>query len=110
MSLTFLLTYTGQGENAQLFVDEMEASGIAPLIRSREGNLGYDYFIAHAHPETVLLVDSWTDQAALDQHHASPQMSEIMALREKYDLRMTAQRLVSDDENFSAHDRSFIRD
>lgn len=110
MSLTFLLTYTGQGNNAQLFVREMEESGIAPLIRSRAGNLRYQYFISYDQPETVLLVDSWADQEALDIHHASPQMEQIIALREKYDLKMTAERLVSDEANFSAHDRSFIRD
>lgn len=110
MSITFLLTYTGQGDHAQLFVKEMEESGIAPLIRSREGNLRYEYFISHENPATVLLVDCWADQEALDIHHASPQMGQIIALREKYDLKMTAQRLVSDEANFSAHDRSFIRD
>ena len=32
--------------------------------------------------ETVLLIDSWTDQEALDKHHASPMMTRIMELRE----------------------------
>ncbi|MBO4865682.1 MAG: antibiotic biosynthesis monooxygenase, partial [Ruminococcus sp.] len=45
--------------------------------------------------ETVLLIDSWTDQAAIDAHHASPMMQKIMELREKYDLHMTAERFVS---------------
>lgn len=110
MSLTFLLSYTGKNGGAAQFVAEMEGSGIAPLIRQRDGNLRYDYFTAIKDPETVLLVDSWADQAALDAHHASPQMAEIMALREKYDLHMTAQRLQSDEDGWSDHDRSFIRE
>ena len=31
--------------------------------------------------ETVLLIDSWTDQEALDKHHA-PMMTRITELRE----------------------------
>ena len=50
-------------------------------------------------PETVLLIDSWRDQAALDAHHASPMMAAIAALREKYDLHMTVERFVRLSEN-----------
>lgn len=110
MTITFLLTYTGQEDNAVRFIQEMEEQGIASTIRQIEGNLRYEYFVSHTHPETVLLLDSWADQDALDRHHASPEMGVIIGLRDKYDLKMTAERLVSDDENFSAHDRSFIRD
>ena len=42
-------------------------------------------------------------------HHASPMMQTIASLREKYDLHMTAERYISDDAGFSAHDSSFIR-
>ena len=44
---------------------------------------------------TILLIDSWADQAAIDAHHASPMMATITALREKYDLHMTVERHVS---------------
>ena len=46
-------------------------------------------------PETILLIDSWESQEAIDLHHASPMMATIAALREKYDLRMTVERYVS---------------
>ena len=50
---------------------------------------------------------SWTDQAAIDAHHASPMMSAIAALREKYDLHMTVERFVSIEDN--VEDERFIR-
>ena len=87
----------------------MEQSGTADQIRAEEGNLRYEYYIPMNDPETVLLIDQWEDQAAIDKHHASPMMQTIAALREKYDLHMTAERYISDDEGFSAHDSSFIR-
>lgn len=46
-------------------------------------------------PETILLIDSWSSQEAIDLHHASPMMETIAALREKYDLHMSVERYVS---------------
>ena len=85
----------------------MESSGIANQIRNEPGNLRYDYFIPLNDKETVLLIDSWKDQASIDAHHASSMMKDLAALREKYDLHMVAERYVSQD--FSDHDQSFIR-
>ncbi|MGH2123273.1 putative quinol monooxygenase, partial [Enterococcus faecalis] len=59
--------------------------------------------------ETVLLIDSWTDQDALDKHHASPMMTPIMELREKYDLHMKVERYVSDVTDPLAKDAAYIR-
>lgn len=50
-------------------------------------------------PETVLLIDSWKDQAAIDAHHASSMMATIAALKEKYDLHMTVERYMSAEGN-----------
>lgn len=60
-------------------------------------------------PETVLLIDSWENQAAIDLHHDSPMMGKIMELRSKYDLHMKVERYVTDVAGISAHDASFIR-
>ncbi len=106
MSMTVHLYYKGKDGAALKFVEEMESSGTADAIRSEEGNLRYDYFIPVKDPETVLLIDSWKDQASLDIHHASPMMAVIAALRDKYDLHMEAERFVSDSE---PTDEAFIR-
>ena len=95
--ITVHLFYTGTNGSARAFANEMESSEIASAIRAEEGNLGYRYFVPLDDPETVLLIDSWKDQAAIDAHHASPMMAQLAALREKYDLHMTAERYVSED-------------
>ncbi len=61
-------------------------------IRAEEGNERYEYFFPLDDPETVLLIDRWRDQQALDDHHKSEMMEEIAALREKYALRMRVER------------------
>ncbi|MCR4687964.1 MAG: antibiotic biosynthesis monooxygenase, partial [Saccharofermentans sp.] len=70
--ITVNLYYKGQNGSARAFAEEMERSGIADAIRAEKGNLRYQYFVPLDDPETVLLIDSWTDQAAIDEHHASP--------------------------------------
>ena len=95
--LTLHLFYTGAPGNARRFAEEMEASGVADRIRQEPGNLRYEYFVPMNNPDTVLLIDAWQDQAAIDAHHASPMMAEIAALREKYDLHMTVERFASEE-------------
>ena len=95
--ITVNLYYKGSDGSAAAFAEEMESSGIAAEIRAEKGNLRYQYFRPLDDPETILLIDSWTDQAAIDAHHASPMMAHLAALREKYDLHMTAERFVSED-------------
>ena len=105
--ITINIRYSGINGSARDFADEMIASGTVAAIRAEKGNIRYEYYIPLDDPETVLLIDSWEDQAAIDAHHASPMMATIAALREKYDLHMTVERFRSIEDN--EEDRRFIR-
>ena len=105
--LTANLRYTGENGAALAFAKEMTASGTVDSIRAEEGNIRYEYYISLDDPQTVLLIDSWRDQAAIDAHHASPMMKTIASLREKYDLHMTVERFIDAGENTA--DEKFIR-
>lgn len=105
--ITVNLYYTGKNGSARAFCQEMESSGVAEEIRSEAENLRYQYFQSLSDPETVLLIDSWKDQASLDAHHASPMMEKIAKLREKYDLHMVVERFTEADANKA--DEKFIR-
>lgn len=108
MSITVNLRYNGENGSAKKFVDEMISSGTVELIRNEDGNLRYEYYQSLDDPETILLIDSWKDQESIDLHHASPMMETIMELRERYDLHMTLERYISDDE-MPEKDNDFIR-
>ena len=92
MSITVNLRYTGTDGNARKFAEEMVSSGTVDAIRAEEGNLRYEYYQSLDDPETILLIDSWANQEAIDKHHATPMMDTIAKLREKYDLHMTVER------------------
>ena len=108
-NITMNLYYTGEGDNARLFMEEMESSGTADLIRAEEGNIRYDYFMPAADPHTILLIDSWESQEALNRHHETPMMQTIAALREKYDLHMKAERYIGDNGGMTVNDVKNIR-
>ena len=108
-AITMNLYYTGENGSARRFVEEMESSGTADAIRKEDGNLRYEYFLSQESPETVLLIDSWKDQKALDAHHQTPMMQTIAALREKYNLTMTAERYFRAQEDLTSQDAKYIR-
>ena len=105
--ITVNLYYSGVNGNARKFAEEMENSGTADKIRAEKGNVRYEYFFPMKDSETVLLIDAWENQEAIDAHHASPMMQTITQLREKYDLHMMVERFVSADTPES--ENQFIR-
>lgn len=92
MAFTVNIYYTGKNGSARKFAEEMTSSGIVDKIRAEEGNLRYEYYYPMDFGETILLIDAWESEEALDAHHKSPMMSEIAALRNKYGLKMRVQK------------------
>lgn len=109
MAITVNIYYSGEGTNARKFAEEMISSGTVAAIKAEEGNIRYDYFFPMGDNSTVLLIDSWTSQKAIDVHHESSMMKTIFELREKYDLHMRVERYVSDDE-IPESDQKFIKE
>ncbi len=92
MSLIVNIYYTGENGSARKFAEEMMSSGIVDRVRSEEGNERYEYFFPMKDEETVMLIDKWKNQEALDLHHKSDMMKQIANLREKYSLRMKVEK------------------
>lgn len=108
MAITINIYYTGTDGNARKFAEEMTATGIVDEIRREEGNLKYEYFFPMDDSKTVLLIDSWENQQAIDVHHASPMMGQIIKLREKYQLSMRVERYITDEAGIPKKDQAYI--
>ena len=92
MSLIINIYYKGENGSARLFAKEMVSRGIVDRVRAEKGNFGYEYFFPMDDVETVMLIDKWEDDDALDKHHKSDMMKEIAELREKYKLSMKVEK------------------
>lgn len=86
------ITYTGEKGNARKFAEEMVTQGIVEAIRKEVGNEKYEYYYPMEDSESVLLIDSWSSQEALDVHHKTEMMTQIAELRKKYRLKMKVER------------------
>lgn len=73
--------------NARKFVEEMTAEGIVDAVRAEAGNEKYEYYFPMDDSESVLLIDRWKDQEAIDLHHKSEMMAQIAALRQKISFK-----------------------
>jgi Uncharacterized conserved protein len=110
MYIVVNLYYTGVNGAAREFAREMTESGTVAKIRAEKGNIRYEYFFPMEDEETVMLIDAWENQQAIDEHHASPMMEEIAMLRTKYDLHMRVERYLSDEGGVPQKDLDFIRE
>lgn len=89
--ITINIRYNAPDGNALKYMKEMETTGYADSIRAIPGCIRYDYFIPQDDPQSVLLIDSWEDQAALNRYHSSAVMKKAEALREKYHIQRRAE-------------------
>lgn len=108
MSFTINIYYTGSNGSAKRFAEEMINSGIVNEIRNKRGNIRYEYFLTLDDEETILLIDSWENQEALDEHHKSETMKKIIDLRNKYDLHMKVERYTLEEDN--ENDKKYIKE
>ncbi len=95
MSITINIYYKGENGNAKRFAEEMVSSGIVDRVRREVGNLKYEYFFPMDDNETVLLIDRWKNEEALDIHHKSEMMRQIADLRNKYQISMKVEKFTS---------------
>lgn len=98
MSITINIYYKGENGNAKKFAKEMVSSGIVDRVRAEVGNLKYEYFLPFDDEETVLLIDRWKNEEALDIHHKSEMMRQIADLRSKYHLSMKVEKFKNLEE------------
>lgn len=110
MAITINIYYSGTNGDAKKFAEEMISSGIVDEIRAEKGNLKYEYFFPMNDGETVLLIDSWENQQAIDIHHKSPMMQKIINLREKYNLSMKVERYITDELGIPEKDKAYIKE
>ena len=98
MSITINIYYKGKNGNAKKFAREMVSSGIVDRVRAEVGNLKYEYFFPMDDEETVLLIDRWKNEEALDIHHKSEMMRQIADLRNKYQISMKVEKFKNLEE------------
>lgn len=87
-----VLHVTYSGAQAEDFAREM-CAGLRDEVLAEDGCLQYDYFLPFAQENAVLLIEHWRDRSALDKHFAGAPMAKLKALKERYGLTTSIERL-----------------
>lgn len=86
-----LLHVTYSGAQAKNFAEAMQ-QGLRSEVLSEDGCLQYDYFLPIGREDSVLLIEHWRDQRALDAHAAGEPMAKLKALKASYSLETSIER------------------
>ena len=88
MEKTFLIfvTYHAKNACAELFVRELEESGVADKVRAEDGCIRYDYYYSSKDKNEILLFEEWESEEKQQIHMTQPHMAPIMEAKDKYIL------------------------
>lgn len=77
-TLTIIATFTAKPGQEERLHAELHAM-ITPTL-AEEGCLGYQPFAHPSRPDRMILLEEWTDSAALDRHFTLPHFTRVAAV------------------------------
>jgi quinol monooxygenase YgiN len=78
MSLTVIATMTAKpGSEARL---RGSLTGLVEPTLAETGCLAYRVYTAADHPASLVIIEEWTDEAALQEHYGTPHFKEVAGL------------------------------
>ena len=86
MNVVINVHYKGSGGSARRFVEDMVSEGVLEAVRAEDGCIGYEYFVSFDDPESIVLIEHWRDEAALEAHACSENMKRISLLKDRHGL------------------------
>ena len=82
--ILMLVTYKTKPGLRSAFHQTILNEGLQEASRQEPGNLAYDYFLSVDHPDELLLVEKWKDQAAIELHKTLPHYLRLRELKTPY--------------------------
>jgi len=82
--ILMLVTYKTKPGLRSAFHQTILNEGLQEVSRQEPGNLAYDYFLSVDHPDELLLVEKWKDQASIERHKTLPHYLRLRDLKATY--------------------------
>ena len=92
MGVVINVHYRGNGGSARRFVEDMVSEGVLGAVHAEDGCIGYEYFVSFEDPDSIVLIEHWRDEAALDAHTRSENMRRIGSLKDRHCLSATVEK------------------
>lgn len=91
MKVLEIIRFDGEETALKGLVDDMVNSGDMKLVQEEDGCIYFDFFFA-AEKKGLLLLEKWENDAALDRHHGTGMMADLLELIKKYDLKLAVEK------------------
>lgn len=78
------VTYKCKTDMREKFLERIILEGLDDASRAEEGNMKYDYYIPTDGSNDLLLVEKWSDAAALTEHGQMPHFKRLGELKTEY--------------------------
>ncbi len=82
--ILMLVTYKTKPGLRPAFHQIILNESLQEASRQEPGNLAYDYFLSVDHPDELLLVEKWKDQASIERHKTLPHYLRLRDLKTTY--------------------------
>lgn len=86
MMVVLNVIYKGENDNTLKFVEEVKSSGLLEAIRNEQGNLQYEYYSSLDNPNSIILIEHWSNAYDLSRHSKGENIKKIGELKDKYNL------------------------
>lgn len=84
--MTLYVKYFCRPGTREIFVRELEESGVADQVRAEDGCLCYKYYYPAAEEDTLFLLEQWVSPEHQKIHMTLPHMDKLRAIKQQYVL------------------------
>ncbi len=92
--ITLIVTYECKDGKRSNFVRDVAASGILDKILNEDGCRMYKYAMSAADEDELILIERWSSAEAQQTHLAQPHMQQLKAIKERYVVSTSVEKLV----------------
>lgn len=86
--------YTAKDQKTlQAFYREVLEANVIGISQREEGCIRYEYYFSAARDNELLIVETWKDRASQELHDSLPHLTEMMKLKEKYQIQTVVEEL-----------------
>lgn len=82
--------FYGEEAGIRELIHTYTASGDLELVRKEDGCIQFEFYCGADNSEKAVLLERWRDDAALDAHHSTAMMENLLSLIKKHHLQISA--------------------
>lgn len=92
MALIEIIRFEGKDADLAETVNTLSDSGALEKIRAEKGCVYFDFYLPTEKKGQILLLEKWESPKALELHHGTEMMADLLSLIKKYGLKLDVEK------------------